>query len=182
MKEYKPLIYFLIKFFVTYSIMTLSYDFYLKKTQVTNEGSSITDPYTKEVAIEASYLYSFMYENSYVKQNENNPYMDFFIKKRKVAIINEGCNAISVMIIMLSFIIAFGIKVMPTILYTLLSLLFVHIVNIFRISILANIIFKHSEYAKLAHDALFPGIIYGAVILICIVWIKFFIFKKIDNE
>lgn len=184
MKEYRPLILFLVKFFITYFVVTLSYDFYLKETQVISEGSSKTDPYTKEVAREASRVYNFMYGNdlSSIKQNDDHPYMDFFVEGRKVARINEGCNAISVMIIMVSFIIAFGVKTIPTVLYTLFSLLFVHSVNIFRISILSNIITEYSKYTKLAHDALFPGIIYGAVILICIVWIKFFIFKKKKNE
>ncbi|APD07873.1 hypothetical protein UJ101_02373 [Flavobacteriaceae bacterium UJ101] len=182
MKEYRPLIFFLVKFFITYFVVTLSYDFYLKETQIINEGSSKTDPYTKEVAIEASNLYNLMYGESYVEQNDNHPYMDFFVEGRKAARINEGCNAISVMIIMISFIIAFGRKVIPTVLYTIFSLFFVHIVNILRISILSDIFFKHSEYAKLAHDALFPGIIYGAVILICVVWIKFFIFKNENSN
>ncbi len=183
MKEYKPLIFFLIKFFITYFVITLSYDFYLKHTQVVNEGDSQTDPYTKEVAKEASDLYGLMYGRvAHVRQNPNQPYDDFFVGSKKIARINEGCNAVSVMIIMVSFIIAFGTKVIPTLLYALISLVLVHMVNIFRISILSEILFLQSGYVKLAHDVLFPGIIYGAVILICVVWIKFFIFKKEKNE
>ncbi len=183
MKEYNPLIFFLIKFFITYFLITLSYDFYLKKTQIVNEGNSQTDFYTKEVAKEASGLYSLMFGRAaHVRQNPNQPYEDFFVGSKKIARINEGCNAVSVMIIMISFIIAFGTKVIPTLLYTLISLVLVHIVNIFRISILSEILFLQSSYTKLAHDVLFPGIIYGSVILICIVWIKFFIFKKEKNE
>ncbi|MFV0530495.1 MAG: exosortase family protein XrtF [Flavobacteriales bacterium] len=182
MKEYKPLIFFLLKFFITYFIITLSYDFYLKETQVFNDGNSQTDPYTKEVAKEASALYNLVHRASYVKQNPYHPYEDFFIGEKRIAVINEGCNAVSVMIIMVSFIIAFGTNIISTILYLLFSLVLVHVVNIFRISLLSNIILSQSKYVKLAHDALFPGIIYGTIILICIVWIKFFVFKKRKDE
>ncbi len=179
MQEYKLLIVFLVKFFITYFVLTLGYDFYLKETQVTEGEEMITDPYTKEVAEEASCVYNIMYGgNSYVVQNMKSPFMDFYIGKKRIAYINEGCNAISVMITMVSFIIAFGTKFFVTFFYTLFSVGLVHLVNIVRISMLSHILFLYKEYSKLAHDALFPGIIYGAIILICVVWIKFFVLKK----
>ncbi len=178
MKKYKPLIYFLLKFFITYFVLTLGYDYYLKQTQHTKEGNSKSDPYTKEVARESSIVYNILYENAQVIQDEKNPYMNFFVGNYKVALINEGCNSISIMIIMIAFITAFGVKILPTVLYTLFGILFVHTVNIMRISILSRVIFTESPYIKLMHDVFFPGVIYGSVILICILWIQFFIFKR----
>ena len=177
MAEYKPLIFFLSKFFIVYFVLTLGYDFYLKDTQIVISGDSKSDPYTKEVAEESSKLYNIFFGGSTVSQNKDFPFMNFYIGDEQAAIINQGCNAISVMIIMIAFIVAFGVKFIPTFLYTLISVFFVHLVNIFRISILANVIVFYNEYAKIAHDVLFPGVIYGAVIIICIIWIKFFIFK-----
>lgn len=178
MKKYKTLIYFLLKFFITYFVLTLGYDYYLKQTQFTKEGDSKSDPYTKEVARESSIVYNILYENAHVIQDKKNPYMNLFIGNRKVSLVNEGCNAISIMIIMIAFIIAFSIKIIPTVLYTLFGILFVHVVNILRISILSRGIFIEYPHIKLMHDVFFPGVIYGSVIFICIFWIKFFIFKR----
>ncbi len=182
MKEYKPLIFFLIKFFATYFILTIGYDIYLKQTQVIAEHISLADPFTKMVAEQSSSLYNLFINDSKVLQDPNNPYMNFYIEEYNIAIINEGCNAMSVIIIMVSFIIAFGVKLITTILYTLVSIVLVYLVNLVRIIILAFIFYNQSEFGVIAHDALFPGIIYGAVIVICFVWIRFFVFRKINNE
>lgn len=184
MQEYKLLIGFLLKFFITYFVLTLGYDFYLKETQKTEEGKIITDPYTKEVSEEASWLYNILFESeSYIIQDVHFPVMNFYVGEKQVAFINEGCNAISVMIIMLSFIVAFGTKFLLTFIYALSSIGIVHLVNIFRISFLSNILLLYSDYSKFAHDVLFPGVIYGTIILICVAWIKFFVLKdKSKNE
>ncbi|MEG0529569.1 MAG: EamA family transporter, partial [Bacilli bacterium] len=51
------------------------------------------------------------------------------------------------------------------------------IMNIARIMLLNYIFRYHDEYGKMAHDYLFPAIIYGSIVVLWIVWIKFFVTK-----
>ena len=56
-----------------------------------------------------------------------------------------------------------------------------HIANVFRIVGLNLVILEHPDYGKLTHDYLFPAVIYGMVVVIWLVWIKFFALKNEIN-
>ena len=89
----------------------------------------------------------------------------------------EGCNAVSIMIIFLAFIFTFY-KGAKTFWFALGGLIFIYIVNVFRIAIINVVVLEYPDYQKISHDYLFPAIIYGAVVLLWIIWIKFFVLKK----
>ena len=49
--------------------------------------------------------------------------------------------------------------------------------NILRIAGLNVLIMEAPQYTKIGHDYFFPAIIYGTVVILWIVWIKFYALK-----
>ena len=93
------------------------------------------------------------------------------------SLVNEGCNAISILIIFVAFIVAFYTNFKQTFLFIIAGLGALFVMNIARIMLLNYIFRYHDEYGKMAHDYLFPAIIYGSIVVLWIVWIKFFVTK-----
>lgn len=57
------------------------------------------------------------------------------------------------------------------------GLVLLYIMNLFRIVGLNIVMTDHKEYGKVFHDFIFPAVIYGTVVLLWLVWIKFFALK-----
>jgi exosortase family protein XrtF len=100
----------------------------------------------------------------------------FLLDGKGTTRIVEGCNAVSVIILFMAFVLAFykGIK---TFLFLLISIFILLMVNVIRIAGL-NILYKEwPQYIKIGHDYVFPAIIYGLVVVFWLVWIKYFVLK-----
>lgn len=173
MKEFKPLLLFLARFLGTYIILSIAYKLYLDQYLPHN----IPDPFTKFTSdITAFFLNKFGFF-SFSNIAENQPWMRLIVDGQVASIVNEGCNVISILIIFVSFIVAFYTNLKQTILFILAGLVILFVMNISRIMLLNYIFRYHNEYGKMAHDYLFPAIIYGSIVVLWIVWIKFFVTK-----
>lgn len=178
MKEYKPLILFLLKFLGSYIAMIFLYNLYLEQTLPDNKPDSFTI-FTSDTT---SWVMNTLGYHSQSVINPSNPYCNFYLENQYTTIINEGCNAISVMIIFIAFIVAFSTKITTTIWYILVGLILLFVMNITRIAIINWIVRYMPEYAKMAHDYLFPAIIYGTIVVLWIVWVKYFVLTKKKND
>lgn len=109
-----------------------------------------------------------------------------FYIDRYVARIVEGCNAVSVMILFASFVMAFAGKFKRTLAFILIGIILIHILNLFRIAFLATLLYHYPQHSHLTHGVLFPLIIYGFVFLLWVVWVKkysgFISDKKDENN
>ena len=173
MTHNKLVIKFLIKFFGVYLLLFVLYSFYLKKTQV-NEGILTCAPITTTVAEQTIDLLDFMGYHASVQQNEGELSMNLKVTDQVVARIVEGCNAISIIILFVAFIIAMHGKIMVTTLYILFGSLFIYVANIFRIGFIALALYKYPDHQYFLHDLLFPALIYGLTILLWFIWVRFF--------
>ncbi|PQL95752.1 exosortase family protein XrtF [Apibacter adventoris] len=179
MKEYKPILICLLKFFSVYFILISLYNLYLNHYQI---QLHTCDPFTKIVAQQSSYLLKIIKINSSTLHINQDNYMLFFINKKLVSIVNEGCNALSIMILYLAFIISFASTWKKTVIYILVTLIILHISNIIRIAFINYSAYFYPMYRNELHDYIFPAIIYGLVILLWIIWINFFVLKSAKNE
>jgi exosortase family protein XrtF len=95
----------------------------------------------------------------------------------------EGCNSISVIILFLSFIVAFSGDLKETVLFGLFGALLIYVVNILRIIALTILYHRFPEYQDILHNLLFPAIIYGLTFMLWVTWVKFFshLNKKAEN-
>ncbi len=171
LKKYKPTIVFLLKFIIINAVLTQAYSMYLS-------SFDSTDSFTYEVSVEGSSLARFVGFESCIEQNPDEASVRFFLDDVYRVKIVEGCNGLAVMILFLSFVIAFGGKVLDMMIFIPIGILLIHVSNIIRIVLLVYAYVYHYEYANSFHDYVFPAIIYGMVFLLWVVWVNYFAFKK----
>lgn len=178
MNKNKVVILFLIKFFAVYFALIIVYSLYLDKTQIT-EGVFSCAPITKLVTDHSEYVTELFGYDVYTAQNFNELTMMFMVNDRYIVKIVEGCSSVSIIILFLSFIIAFSGKMKATILFGLFGVLAIYTVNILRIALLAIGIYHFPDYEELLHKLIFPAIIYGMIFILWVIWVrKFAILNK----
>jgi exosortase family protein XrtF len=175
MKEYKSIIISLIRFFFVYLVLTGLYYLYLDHYQ---NNLQTCDPFTELVAKQSSAFLNRLGFSSEVSQYDKENYMRFSINKEYISITNEGCNALSVMIMYISFIIAFASTRKKTAFFLIFTLILIHFFNIIRVAFINYILYYYPKYGEDIHDYVFPAVIYGLVIVLWIIWIKYFVLKK----
>lgn len=163
---------------MVYFSLTGLYSLYLNKAQ--NTGAVFTcAPITNIVAKHAQKVCEFLGYDIKTSQNFSELSIAFEVNGNYVANIVEGCSSVGVMILFLAFIIAFSGKFKTTILFGIFGLILIYITNIFRIVLMTLAIYHYPEYQNILHDIVFPGIIYGMVFLLWVIWVrKFAIINK----
>lgn len=168
---YKPFLLFLGKFLLTYLLLTFVYQTYLDQFDAKfNE----TDGVTKLVAEHSKDLPLLFNYDVKVLPNVKEPAMDFYYKDQKMARIIEGCNGLSVVILFVSFVIAFSGKMRVTLFYILGGSLLIYVLNVVRIALLCILMYYYPEQEHFLHGVLFPLFIYGVVFILWIIWVNKF--------
>ncbi len=130
------------------------------------------DPITSQVSYQAQQSLVALGYDARIVNVPHHPSIYMYFNKQVVYRVIEGCNAVSVMILFVAFVLAFAKAWKKTILFILTGLLFIYIVNILRLVALAVIKYQYPEYNYISHDIVFPSAIYGSVILLWLYWIK----------
>lgn len=152
-------------------MLSLSYKFYLKFS----EGSQFYPDYmTHIVALQSQDLLSVMGYDARVMPHPNEPSMKLIVNGKFVARIIEGCNSVSIIILFLSFIIAFSGNIKETIIFALSGGVLIYVVNLLRIVILSIGLYHYPWRAEILHHVIFPGTIYGMVFLLWMFWVNRF--------
>jgi len=176
-KKKKTIIKFLAKFFITYFLLLGIYSVYLKQTQQKSPVFSCA-PITKTVAEHTKLFAETFGYPATTMQHEAELSMKFFIGERYSLRIVEGCNGVSILILFLSFIIAFSGSLKATILFSIFGGFVIYVVNIVRILALSKLIYMYPDYLSILHDLLFPAIIYGTVFILWVIWVNKFSYLK----
>lgn len=167
--KYKAVIRFIVLFFGTYLILSAAYSFYLKASV---DSAYFPDFITNLVAKQsAAVLETFGYTTDQFDYHKGGGVILTIEKAYSVNVV-EGCNAVSVIILFISFIIAFAKDFKKTFLFLLAGIALIYVVNIIRISLLTIALYKFPEYQELLHGVLFPAVIYGMVLILWIVWVR----------
>lgn len=140
------------------------------------------DYFTNLVAYQSEAIIDGMGYKTEVVPHPNEPSMKLFVNGSYLARVIEGCNSISVIILFISFIIAFSNTWKTTFFYVISGSVLIYIVNLLRIALMAIALFHYPEYKDVLHDVVFPGIIYGMVFLLWILWVNRFSKLKTNSE
>lgn len=142
-----------------------------------------TDTFTIEVAHETLAVLKWFDPSSHAELHESEPSVKMFYRDKYVSRIIEGCNALSVIILFIAFVIAFTGKFKTTVIFILIGSVIIHILNVLRIAFL-NIAFYHfPEYEHVLHGVIFPLIIYSVVFLLWVIWVnKYSLYAKKSVE
>ncbi len=177
MKKKKTIIKFLVKFFVAYFVLLGIYSIYLKQTQQKSPVFSCS-PITQTVAKHTEKVANFLGYPTVVQQSPDELSMLFFVGDIYAIPIVEGCNSVSIIILFLSFIIAFSGSLKATIIFGLVGTFIIYVINILRILALSKLLYMYPEYQGVLHDLFFPAIIYGTVFILWVIWVNKFSYLK----
>ncbi|MFD2566528.1 exosortase family protein XrtF [Pseudotenacibaculum haliotis] len=178
MKKQKNIVLFLVKFFATYFILFALYSLYLQKTQQ-KEDVFVCSPITTTVAEQTESVLAFFGYDAAHMQHEDEMSVKLLLNGQYTARVIEGCNSLSIIILFLSFIIAFPGSLKSTILFGTVGGLFIYGINILRIAFLTVMLQKYPAQQEFLHNLVFPAIIYGATFLLWVLWVhKFSNYKK----
>lgn len=170
-QDFKPILGILLRFVGIYIGLILCYQWYLNS----QEGLDVASACIAEQVCSVQEGLGYTSELRKYKGYEDSLF--YILNGEIVSRMVEGCNAISIMILFLAFVFAFY-RGRVTFLFAGIGLLLLYISNILRIAGINILYMVAPEYFKIGHDYLFPAIIYGMVVLLWIVWIKFFVLKK----
>lgn len=171
LKKYRPFLLFLVKFLTTYLVLLLVYQYYLSQFDVAHFQ---TDSFTASVALQVQDFLKFFDYNASLQAHLTEASVRIFVDNQSVVRIVEGCNALSVMILFVAFIVAFAGKFWQTLGYILAGILLIHVLNVVRISLLIIGILTFKPIEHILHDVVFPLFIYGIVFGLWVFWVTKF--------
>jgi len=169
--KYRPFLAFLGVFLISYLILILIYQWYLGQFDTANFE---VDGFTELVACQVKSVLSLFDYSVVLSPYPNDPSVLVAVDGVSIVRIIEGCNAISVMILFVAFVLAFSKGLVKTAGFVVFGLLIIHILNILRIAFLTIGIIKLPAYEHVLHGVIFPLVIYGTVFFLWIIWVTKF--------
>ena len=176
--KYKLVIRFILTFVLVYTVLTIGYKIYLSNS----DGLLYYPDYaTHIVANQTENLLDVIGYDTEVFPHETEPSMKVVINGKFVARIIGGCNAISIIVLFLSFVIAFADNFKTTFLYCLAGSIIIYAFNLIRIVILSACLYHYPWRREILHTVIFPIVIYGTVFILWMIWVNKFAKKKKVN-
>ncbi len=176
--KYKSVVKFILTFLLVYAALSFSYKLYLDASV----GSHYYPDYlTNLVARQSESLVNSIGYNATIAQHPDEPSMKLIINDKFVARVVEGCNSISIIILFISFVIAFAGRFKITFFYILAGSVLIYVVNLLRIVILSVGLYHYPWRREELHTVIFPMIIYGMVFLLWMFWVNRFSNLKKNN-
>lgn len=127
---------------------------------------------THLVALQSESVINSLGYDVTIAPNKREPAMNIVRSGRVLARVVEGCNAISVMLLFVAFVIAFFDGKKKTFLFIFGGLALIYGMNVLRIALLTVGIIEYPEHTELLHGTIFPAVIYGTVFLLWLGWIN----------
>ncbi|MEC3877253.1 exosortase family protein XrtF [Chryseobacterium salviniae] len=172
LKDFKPVLNILLRFIIVYVVLLLVYQYYLNSFRY--QG---LDSFSRFIAEQVRDIQNYLGYPTQLYDDVKGEQVYFYVRNFYPTRMVEGCNAVSVMILFVAFVVAFY-KGSKTFIFILAGLILLYVMNLFRIVGLNMVMTDHKEYGKIFHDFVFPAVIYGTVVLLWLVWIKFFALKN----
>jgi exosortase family protein XrtF len=169
LQQFKPFLIFVSTFFAAYITLTLIYKLYLNSFEA-NDIDGITNIVGQNVD---QLMRLFNFDVKIVK-SISNPSLELWYNNKYTLRIIEGCNAVSIIILFISFITAFSGKLKTTIYFILFGVFLIYILNVIRIALLAILLFRFPAHEHILHGVFFPLIIYGLVFILWVFWVNKF--------
>jgi exosortase family protein XrtF len=164
--ENKPALLFLITFVGLYLLLNTLYGLYV------NSFLPQPDPITILVSKQVAGCLSLADTTITSSVMSGSKYVPIRNSYRTVIEVFEGCNGINVMIVFISFLLAYRGKLKATLLFGSVGIVVIHMMNLFRVSMLYGIELYFPRYLYFFHKYLFTGMIYAVVFLMWYLWAK----------
>ncbi|WP_455027668.1 exosortase family protein XrtF [Mangrovimonas aestuarii] len=173
--KYKSVIQFIATFLLVYIVLSLCYKFYL---DFSSGQKYFPDYLTNTVGHQSEILIRVLGYDAQVIPHPDEPSLKLMVNSKYVARVVEGCNAMSVIILFISFVVAFASEMKTTFIYALAGSVLLYVVNLLRIAILSVGLYEYPRRSDLLHTVIFPMIIYGMMFLLWMIWVNRFSFLR----
>src|SRR5690606_32127519 len=167
-KEFKPTIYFLLKFVGIYLVGNLLYGLYITSYEPR------PDPVTHVVTDHSAGVLRACGVPVDAKDREKKPRTDISYMGKARLSVYEGCNGLNTMIIFVAFLVAFGPLSRPLLWFIPLGLLIIHLANLARITLLFFVAEYRPSAMYFTHKYLFTAVLYVVIFILWIWWVKKF--------
>jgi exosortase family protein XrtF len=167
--QFKPFLIFIGTFFLAYIVLTAFYKLYLNNFEL-NDVDGITVLVGKNV----EQLMNLFNCDIRIVKSLTFPHLEVWYNEKFEIRIVEGCNAVSVIILFISFVLAFSGKLKSTLIFILFGIVLIYVLNVIRIVLVTVLFYRFPAYQPILHDIFFPLIIYGLVFILWIVWVNKF--------
>lgn len=152
-------------------MLSFVYKWYLEASV---EGRYYPDYVTQLVAHQTQAVLNTMGYQTILENHPDEPSIKTIVNGVYLARILEGCNALSVIILFVSFMVAFAGRLKPTVLYILAGSVIIYAINILRLVFIMIVLCHYPQYQELLHGVIFPLIIYGTMFLLWMFWVNRF--------
>ncbi|UII23891.1 exosortase family protein XrtF [Fulvivirga ligni] len=175
--EFKPAIFFLVKFIALYLILNLLYGL------IIDSYTPQPDPVTRIVTRHVTAILSLFESHVEIVDNSNNPSVFIHNDNRNVLSVYEGCNGINVAIVFCVFLLSYGRPIKRTLWFIPLGLIIIYLTNLLRIALLYWVAEEMPKLMYFTHKYLFTAFIYVVVFALWYFWVtKLYKIKNEDAE
>ena len=164
MKE-KSIIIFLVKFIGLYLVLNTLYGLWIESYR------PAADPLTGIVTVQSAWIVS-IFEPGISVLPARGPNFPVAQNDDVVISVFEGCNGLNVMIVFLSFVVAFSGKWKETTVFSLAGIVVIYLLNLVRVSSLFFVAKYYPQGLYFFHKFAFTGGLYVIVFLMWFVWIQ----------
>lgn len=165
LSEFKPTIFFLVRFLGIYVISNLLYGWFVTAWYPS------PDPMTSWVTEQCTSVLNVMGWEVHSFDHATKPTTYIATSVKNIVGVYEGCNGLNVAIVFLSFVLAFGPYSKTMAWFIPLGLLVIHLSNLTRIVLLAVVSRHIPDFLYFTHKYLFTAFIYLFVFLLWIWWV-----------
>lgn len=169
-KQYKPALLFLARFLGVYILGNVLYGIWIVSYDV-------ADPFTVMVTNHSAALLRGLGYDATTMPAFDQAYVGLQMNRTTVVNVFEGCNAMNVSILFLSFLVAYKGNWQRMIIFGIAGLLLIYGFNILRVSGLYLIAWYRPEDLYLMHKFVFTGVLYAFVFVLWFVWVKKYAIK-----
>jgi exosortase family protein XrtF len=162
---------FMGRFVLFYTVLSLLYFGYLVIFK--NQPDFLT-VWTGKIA--QTLIQFFGYQSNLILQSSSST-LELHVEGQYLARIIEGCNGISVTLLFVAFVWAYGGTSRITWRFVLLGGLSVFVLNWFRIALLSIALYEFPQAGEPLHQLVFPAVIYGWIVFLWLAWV--FKFSKL---
>lgn len=166
LQEFKPTIFFLLKFVGIYVVVNLLYGAYVSNYRPRVDGA------TREATRQTSGILNVCGWPTHIQDEANSPITNLVFEERNILAVYEGCNGINVAIIFLAFLVAFGPISRPLWWFAPLGLVILHVANLGRLLLLFWVAIYMPNAMYFTHKYLFTAFLYVVVFVLWIWWVR----------
>jgi exosortase family protein XrtF len=174
LKEFKPTIFFLLKFVGLYLALNVFYGMYV------TSFNPRPDPVTRWVTGQTGSVLAWLDHPVEIVHQLKKATSTIRFNGHAIVSVYEGCNGLNIVIIFVSFLFAFGPYIRKMFWFIPVGIVIIHFFNLVRIAGLFLITLYKPGWTYFLHKYLFTAFIYVVVFLLWFWWVNRF--SKIRHE